>query len=338
MKRTPDEASNSRDDTDHSRTMRVLSAAARRFGWLLLTAIATLSGFLLWWRVSSPAPHLYNLARIGVDPRWREIAVHTLSRLRLPEGKAVVINPAAPTNNVELFIFDSKRAPTSEHRGLSGNCSYLGDSHTIACDVAYIRWLGRRYDLDKEERTRSREDGQIVARWVTKRTPEDLDRDYERLLTWVLAHELGHLLSGHKGRFFMSEHRARANFRVDNYCHKREFEADSYSIGLLASEQLEDYYYFIYELINRELIKMACPGQPAVALCDKVYAGTRLAITDDFIEYITDGTHPDFVIRLLRIGQIAQQSADFGILAYQLDKLIEWRLITPLAPTGRDGC
>lgn len=235
-------------------------------------------------------------------------------------------------------MFSSADLKDRKHERYFGNCSYLGDNRTIACDITSVDKLIDYYDLDKTEQVRSDTDGHIVERWLEERNSLELQRDYETLMVWVLAHELGHLLSGHVGQFYFANHKSTTNFDIKNYCHKLEFEADSFAISLLSEEKVEDYYLFLYDLINRELHGLACPGRPKIGYCENIYPGTGLAITDDIIEYVVDGTHPEFSIRVLRMAELAQEKQDFGLFAYQLDQLLRTKVSIASPNDLNDPC
>lgn len=290
----------------------------------LILLIASVASIVLLIRYVSSSPDYYFMSKFAANQEWIDRTNAALARLNIP--REVSINPSAQQETIEIFVFDSALTNQIPLEIKNGNCSYLGNGRTILCDVALIRSLISFFDFDKKSETASDENGIITDRWITPETEEQLNRAKLDFMTWALAHELGHLLEGHKGRFYFSDHGGAPTEESQSYCHRIEYEADTYAIRLLQVDAVEDFYLFNYDLLNRELRGLACPDNPKVAFCENVMAGTGLALTDDIIEDVLSGSHPQTIVRILRIGEAAQSRQDFGLFAYQLDQVVETQL------------
>ncbi|UIJ70749.1 hypothetical protein [Aurantimonas sp. HBX-1] len=275
----------------------------------------------------------YELEKFNADKEWIDLTNIALARLDIPRN--IYVNPKEPSADIDMFIFDSRTRNAFPKNIKEKNCSYVGDERTIVCDVELIRSLEAYFDFHQREVTVSNDDGIIVERNVVPENEEEIDSVRINLMTWILAHELGHLLQRHKGRFHFSAHNIDSDIDQQSYCHRLEYEADSYSVRLLSEKNMEDFYIFNYELLNRELRGLACPGLPKVALCENVRAGTGLAITDNEIENLLSGTHPQIIVRVLHIGKVAQGRQDFGLFGYQLDQVVNTQLKTIGSPSWR---
>jgi hypothetical protein len=178
--------------------------------------------------------------------------------------------------------------------------------------------------------TESNDDGYITGRYVVPEEESQVKKHYYTILTWALGHELGHLIKGHEGRFYFEQHTFDKAIPTSRYCHKIELEADSFLVPLTANaDGYDNLYLFLYDLVNREIHRQVCPDQSMVLYCDKVYPGTGLAIISEPIAYEIDKSHPDYIIRLLRIIDLIQDRQDFGLLAYQARQLISNGIIKP---------
>lgn len=284
-------------------------------------------------RLFSTSPGYYFLTNFSADEEWIDISKKALARLQIPRD--VVVNPTKPSGAIEIYIFDSLEIDNLPSTVNTGNCSYLGDGKSILCDIELVRSMLRHFDLDKRSVAEFDDDGVVISRNTVPETVEHLDRARLDLLTWILAHELGHLLQGHKGRFYFHHHGSQPVGDAQSFCHRMEFEADTYAIRLLPESEIEDFYFFNYDLLNRELSGLACPDIPKVAFCENVMAGTGLALTGDTIEDLLSGSHPKTIVRLIRLGEFAQSRQDFGILAFQIDDVVRYQLETVGKPSWR---
>jgi hypothetical protein len=233
------------------------------------------------------------------------------------------INKPEENSTVAIYLFDSARIPGTGLGTFRHNCRYLGDGRRIVCDIALFRELTRRYDLDRREKTLSDASGIISHRYLVAEDEETVSRRYKAMMTWVFGHEIGHLVRRHVGSAYFEEHSFERPMPPRNYCHRVELEADEFLIASLPPEKgaFDDLYLFVYDLLNREIKRQTCPDQSVAGYCDKISPGTGLLISPKPLEYADRGSHPDYVIRLLRILDAIQQRDDFGLLAYQASQL-----------------
>jgi hypothetical protein len=302
----------------------------RRFA--LLTVLALVLIAIGIFRKSSLDDDLKALLAHKAGPEWIVATSDILTAFsrHSPALRSWSIN--APDRNAEIaiYIFDSNLSNRGQLSAFRDNCRYLGDGRRIVCDVSLIKNMVRHFDLDKREKTESDATGHIVRRHVEAEDEARIEKHYRTMLTWVLGHELGHLFSRHRGQFYFQQHAFDKAIPLASYCHRIELEADAYLLSVYPNQSgYEDLYQFLYDLVNREIHRQVCPDKPLVSYCDKIYPGTGLAITEKPIAYSTDKSHPDYIIRLLRIIDLIHDREDFGLLAYQARQLISSGLLKP---------
>lgn len=244
--------------------------------------------------------------------------------------KSWSINSRDASSPISIYILDSRGLQGEELTRFRNNCRYLGDGYRIVCDVSLIRNMVTHFGLDKREETESDVDGHIVKRYLVAESETKVRNHYNTMLTWVLAHELGHLVNGHRGEFYFQNHAFDKAIPVGSYCHKLELEADAFLASLYSSESEQtDLYLFLYDLVNREISRQMCPNQSVVLHCEKIAPGTGLSIAKEPLTYTTDKSHPDYILRLLRMVDIIHDRQDFGILSYQARQLISSGFLKP---------
>lgn len=279
---------------------------------------------------------LQTIRQSSADPQWIAITKDVMTEFmrQTTEIRSWSINAPDQNAAIIIYIFDSERIRGSGLNTFRNNCRYLGDGRQIVCDVSLFRNLVSRYDLDKREEVETDTNGHIVRRYVVANDESTTIEQYKLMMTWVLGHELGHLVHKHQGQVYFQQHTFDKAIPAESYCHKIELEADAFLVSVFPAQNggFKDLYLFVYELVNREIRRRVCPGQPLVAYCDKIFPGTGLAITGKPVGYTADDSHPDYIVRLLRILDIIQEREDFGLLAYQARQLIESGLVKLPSP------
>ena len=192
----------------------------------------------------------------------------------------------------------------------------------------------RLYDLHETEKTFSNEQGKIISRKVVPQAPEKIAKGYELMMYWVLAHEIGHAYHEHDGSFYFNtlatykEKKQSDNGLKLNNCQKQEQQADHFIIKILKGrkKKQDELYYFLYDLINRDIHKSVCPNISASLHCPNVFPGTGLAITHKYLDAIASREHAPLQYRVLQLIEDLGQLQDWGLLAYQANSVKQGQL------------
>ncbi|MEI4234579.1 hypothetical protein [Roseovarius sp. D22-M7] len=196
---------------------------------------------------------------------WIANARKALSLLGVNEGY-VTINPPTESPVMGIFLFDSESGAGFQNSRSVNKCAYLGDGKTIICDVAMIRQLSKHLGLDKKVLHLMEPNFELGEYYYSHRVQfgESLDdADYHEnqllLLTWIIGHEIGHLIARHVGAFHF-DRKASHNFvnrismvgditDVENQ--RLESDADAYVVRLIDDDWTEALIEFLEDSQDR---------------------------------------------------------------------------------------
>lgn len=189
------------------------------------------------------------------------------------------------------------------------NCTYTGKRDTVICDIELARsFLGDR-DLDKwvNPETDTRRSLDELAP-IEELPDELLSKTRQYFLEWVLGHEIGHILAGH-GESHFTASRLDEVVEPSSLSQKDELEADSFLAEQFSvAETTGDdagFYFFLFSVLNTEVQMKACPDRSPVQHCNKLQMGMLIFSPNDYIRYSRKGTHPEYIIRMIRLLNLA---------------------------------
>jgi hypothetical protein len=247
--------------------------------------------------------------------------------------KSWSINSPNQNSQIEIYLFDSANVNSGYPATFKNNCRYLGDSRRIVCDVSLIRNVINRFELNTKLKTEFDHEGYVVKKTIIAEDELELVKTRKIMLTWVLSHELGHLVNKHVGSFYFEQHSFDQAMSPLSYCHKMELEADNFLLSVYPNQgEYEKLFFFLYHLMNLELIRMSCPNGSLHLPCEHIKPGTGRTISTKRLEYDTGKSHPDYIIRLLRIIDAISERQDFRELTFQARQLILDGILKPIAP------
>lgn len=145
------------------------------------------------------------------------------------------------------------------------------------------------------------------------------------MLQWVLGHELGHFLAGHQASSFAPTP-LDARVEAKSVSQEKEIEADA----LLASHFNPNtdigarFYQNLIYLLNVEVHRKACPALSPLQYCNKIQAGAGIYSPSTAVYFKTAGTHPEYLIRLVRLLKEAHRRYDLGAIGYLNDKIVDY--------------
>lgn len=199
--------------------------------------------------------------------------------------------------------FWDEEGVSQELQSIRNNCAHVGDG-VVFCDIWFLStFLERR-------RLRHSLFG-IDGRSSHFRT----------FLMWILAHEVAHAVEGHGGMHF---HAPAFEEAVENprALHRFEFQADKHLVALLENDVAlqRDLLLLFSDLLHAESYYQMYNTYPTPS----EFADGTIGLGIDVM--IKDSrTHPDFVVRILRILQLAAERDDPGnhLLREDVDRAIE---------------
>jgi hypothetical protein len=252
-----------------------------------------------------------------------QAAVHRVLRGTKYEH-AYTFNQVATGEALEFLLFDSRNAPPSD-RKYRGSCAFLGGRRTILCDVAFVDNFLVIRDLDKE-RVPFEGDRPVEAVVDVRPLPADeLNRRRQLLLMWILGHELGHVIAGHGSGHF-GPGKIEDNVAPRSISQQNEVQADAFIASAFVAKIDSDdmnLYYFLIEILQNEINRKACPDISPLQFCKNIQVGAGILEPTQALTYLTRGTHPEYIIRLLRLIDLAHSKYDIGILGYFNRQIIE---------------
>jgi hypothetical protein len=221
---------------------------------------------------------------------------------------------------LRVNLYDSRR-----HSGdYDDNCVAVAKVSEITCDVSLVDKL-----IDELH---------LVTHWSYGGSLEQSLFQYRKnILTWIMAHELGHIILGDGLSDYMENPRS---FRVfDAPQQAIELRADAFAIELVGNLKNAslDAYSVVMTISNSLLRKAVCPAEyPEV--CSQmprgvglIYDYTELA---EPIRISLQGDHPDALARFLRILYLAGKGAHEHPLSHEAKQAIDLLCVD----TGVNDC
>lgn len=304
-----------------------------RFITLIVVGIA-LIGLSLWWRLSDP---------IGVDvvTEYADVSeddLHAISDLvdnltadTRFSGK-VNINMKPQVDHLNLYVFDAKRLSKIDRRfnSFRENCAYTGWRNSVVCDLGLIDGFLSEHAMDREviHPGGNIPIGQILP--TRKIGTGDLKQLRRGMMLWVLGHEIGHAVAEHTPSHFQ-ESQFRRFVHISSLSQERELQADRFVIDSLDQPDTEHaffYFGFLVELLNRDIRLRLCPDSEPLQYCPKLQHGVGIIYNSEVtMAYASDGSHPEYLIRLLRMIDVADDSYGLGVHGYLAKSIIEHLLV-----------
>jgi hypothetical protein len=252
--------------------------------------------------------------RIAASVAQELLARSLLCPLPVPDGQAYIrkllrgtrferrwqINRRLREDYINLYFFCSDGAPASENltQDYANNCALVGAPNIVICDAGFFRRLAVTKNLA----------GGVVT----------LPQVERNLFIWVIGHEMGHVLHGDAPSHFGADKLSELvpNATLDQ---SREIAADDWFATRLASFSDE-------LLIENTLVRLIFAEVAHKVGGENIHPGTGMPIVSNFIDYANASTHPEMIIRAVRILAIrynAGENKDKEIMAYEINRFIQ---------------
>ena len=302
-----------------------------RFAWCLAALVAVTCVLVLSVRSAADAVTFVEQARAQSWTSGRyELPVRTVANMLTGRGEftdGVNVNGPPASRALNIYIVDvpaHRRAAVRERfPRFVGTIAYLGQPNLVLIDERYLDSVGERLGFLSFSGN-----PHVQALHNSQRL--------QRLLLWVLGHELGHLTAGRQRRHFLpSALESLAGYTKATY--RQEVAADeafalrlsdAVRSGRLPQADLTALGIELTGLANAELMRtMGRPRKegPMIHFFDpeeSVPTGT--------------GSHPEFFLRAIRILARLELPADSGMRAVQREvRKFEARLRPVTARAGR---
>lgn len=238
------------------------------------------------------------------------------TRARGGKGMSVEINPHTIRNDqINVFIIDQD--PDGAFWQVKGNCAYTGYRNIILCDGQFLRrfagWpetgdLSALIDTIAEGYA---EQGFPGSREEVRRMTENVLSAQGASIFWILGHEIGHLVLGHKGRHFLFVEDEAADLIEYQAPSSQGYEnaADGYVVSALKTGAEGQYLSVIMWLaltvvVHNDARRML--GERGIAL-----TGSPFQLEEyDYDIVNRSETHPPFFARALLLA--AKFAVDLG--------------------------
>jgi hypothetical protein len=196
----------------------------------------------------------------------------------------------------------------------------------IVCDAALLNEFLSARDLDKEAFRVESETPTGTPFAIRPLSHEALKLRRRQLVLWIIGHELGHWRLNHDARHF-GPSPLDQKLLITSVRQSQELEADAFAIGLLSKPYAEDaeFYSFIYAFLFNEARMKLCPDVSPLQPCDGLGFGVGLPLPVREIVVSTEQTHPEYVVRALRLMYQADNLLGYGngVVMSEIDKLID---------------
>lgn len=213
------------------------------------------------------------------------------------------VNQRPKNGYLNLYVIRVRGTSTNlpdQVESVIGRCAYIGEPNVVVCDVRFIDWF-----LAKEQLVPLGRTPQETAEWQ--------QLEGRLLLLWILSHELGHIQrrdgpAHNAGNAFVDEVTAEAMSQ------QQELTADAYSAQLLSAKPAIRYSTMglLSSIINTEIRKKMGHDPPAGVGLLFNYTNREL------IEYSTAGTHPEYIVRCVRVLQQMPTDSAFHYVLHQM--------------------
>lgn len=211
------------------------------------------------------------------------------------------INSEPKRDYINLFVasFDqSSRAldPMEEMDQLKENCAYVGPPSTIVCDEALLSSFLVRVG---------------VSDWYKGHSMEKqmLEQVQQAFLYWIVGHEIGHIVKGHKPAHF-SDSAFEAMVESSSLSWRQELEADSFAVSQMQHDSAlrVGVESMLIDVVNSQIRSKVGSDLPAGVGIIYDYDNEKV------VEYLRSGSHPEFVVRAARMLSVsAETSHDSGL-------------------------
>ena len=214
------------------------------------------------------------------------------------------INQPLKDGFLNLFVLKAgvteTTPPISGLRNLLNKCVQLGERNIVFCDDGFVGTFLARHKL---------------------RPPHELDAkekavyqpSQDAFITWVLGHEIGHILRGHGFAHFEDPGDMETLVETSTLQQREELEADAFVVGRViknrdASANLTS---MVLGFLNAEIEEKI--GAENIPMGVGILFDYR---NQKVVEYLRRKKHPEYVIRLTRILQeIGRLGHDQGLKA-----------------------
>lgn len=269
----------------------------------------------------------YDLSQEGVPQEFVNFTIDIAQKYLVStpfEGKLVLNKP--PTNSTFTIILFNSQFTTPSSVEFKNNCLSRCDPPLIVCDISFVDLFLKELYLDVEEFYDHDED-HAVDEPINLRpiSTEKISTLRKFLFTWVIGHEIGHIINGHRKAFFEGTSLIeKADLRAISQ--QQEIEADAFVLKKIdpCSDANRSFYQFlIFDIMNNVLKMKACPKLTPLEYCNKIPYGVGLLQPNIPLLYSVESSHPEYVIRLHRIIKLIHEKCDLGGIGYINNKIIE---------------
>ncbi len=274
-----------------------------------------LAAVLLLLAACRPSVPATVLAHAKLAQPSRQLAADVALFARAGMGHSAVFNGLPSDDNVAIILIDpatdwaALSRDNGETRYIKDNCYTSARSRTVICDNAVFT---------------TRPDALLGGRAT------DVQRT--AFARWILGHELGHIATATTG--FHSDPMTDAHRARDLAQQRREYAADCWMVetfdrAVPLAEQIA-FEQFAIDAIN-EHFRVTEPNRPpGVGL---LFDYTSL----DPYDFRANGTHPDTMLRSIRLLHIAAETRHDAMLRIFISPLVRKVLPDPLW-TGHGPC
>jgi hypothetical protein len=265
-----------------------------------------------------------ELRAVRVTDAWARDAIETISaRLdAIAPAWSVVETAHARGRSIEVVLFRSGPATPGQY---DGGCRALVTQALVLCDSTLLDELLRRLELNVIDDPNGPEQVPSDEARPSIPAPETRLAELRRTLAlWMLGHEVGHVVKGHHTAAPPAggEFAAVPNLTISE---RRELEADEFVLSLFDEPAGRDgaLYGFLIEALNLEVRRSLCPGQSVRIDCPKVQRGVGIFYNEDeHLLFQPGGSHPAYVIRLLRLLYLTDQRTDMDVVGYTVRRAV----------------
>ncbi len=286
-------------------------------GIIALALLACVFGIMR--RAEDPFDVSDLLAHKSAPAAWSDIMSEALKRVTRGTLFAARWQIDKPPRKgwLSVILVDSDALPASAlGPALRRNCTFTGSLDLIICDVALIRRFLAARDLDKMAVGPPGDRPVGAMMQIVPLSADQLRHVQFQMMEWILGHEIGHIFNGDSQAHF-GEDRLDANVQPATLVQARELAAD----GFLAREFPQgnggpdmDFYLFLIGILQHEINGKACPDRSPLQECPNIQTGVLIFSPNDYLRFSRKGSHPEYIIRMIRLLSEADQQHGIGIV------------------------